>query len=341
MNTFELTHSLKTGDLAPVYLIYGSESFTRTEALRILRAAAEKRNADVVEPAPEGLEAEALLDDLRTPSLFAASRLVIVDGADSLISQSAELLLAYAEKPSRSATLALAAGTVDARRKNAKGLLAKSATVECSPVRAYEVPAWCVQRAKFHGKPLADLAAAKLLIDLAGVNLGQLDGRIQALAAYCRDKPRIRSEDVMDLVGGDHARTVWELARAVTSRKPSPALRAVDRLLREPRVKPHWIVASLARESRDISRTRRLYDEGQSAGDIAKRLGKPSWLMKRLLPVAQRADPKTLRRNGRLLLRADRDLKTRPSREEEWIVESLVLRLCKSGKGRAREKSLR
>lgn len=327
MNTFELARSLESEKLAPVYVINGPESFTRIEALRILRADAGRRNADIVEPEPEQVEAATLLDDLRTPSLFAASRLVIVDGADNLISQSAGLLCAYAEKPASSATLALAAGNADARKKDVKALLAKSAVVECPALRPYDVPAWCVQRAKLHGKAL-DGTAAKLMVELAGVALGQLDGRIQALVAYCRDKPRIRSEDVMDLVGGDHTRTVWELARAVTTRAPAAAIQALDRLLREPRVTSSWILASLARESRDISRTRRLHDAGCSAADIAKRLGKPLWLAKRLSQAAQSADPKSLERNCRLLLEADRDSKTGVARDE-WILESLVLRLCK------------
>lgn len=326
MDNAELHRAIESSDLAPVYLIHGPENFLRREAVRMLLAAARERDIDTSEPEPRDVDITSLLDDLRTPGLFAAARMVIVDDASALIAGAADLLAAYAEHPGANATLVLAAETIDGRKKGMKALLKKAASVECPAVRPYEVPAWCVRRARGHGKPM-DSAAARLLVDLAGTNLGQIDGQIEALATYCHDKPRIASEDVMNLVGGDHARTVWELVRAISERAPKTALGALNRLVREPKVTPSWIIGSLARESRDLWRTKRLVDEGCSPGEIQTRLGKPQWLVRRILQATERVDQKRLRANYRRILQADVDTKTGAG-SDEWILEALVVRLC-------------
>jgi len=274
----------------------------------------------------ENVAAADLLDDLRTPSLFAPKRLVIVDRAQALIAESAETLIAYADNPGARAILVLVADALDARKKGVKKLLGKSVAVACAAVKPWEVPRWCSARARFHGKRL-DPPAAKLLVDLVGPGLGQLDGQIQALAAYCRERERIGDRDVADLVGGDHARTVWELAKAISAHSTAAALRALERLLREPKVTPSWIVGSLAREARDLWRVRRMLDERRPPAEIERGLGKPGWLVKRLIGGAHQTDARRLQKNYRLLLQADVDSKTAAA-PDAWLLQTLVLRLC-------------
>ena len=193
-------------------------------------------------------------------------------------------------------------------------------------MKAREVPAWCITRARLHGKQM-DPTAARLLVDLAGANLGQLDGQIQGLAAYCRDRSKVTATDVSNLVGADHARTVWDLVRAIAARSAATALRALDRLLREPKTTPSWIVACLARDTRDLWQVKALSEAGCREDEIQARLGKPSWLIRRLIETARDLSVDQLRTNHRLLLEADVDSKTGGA-SDSWILESLVVRLC-------------
>ncbi len=327
MNVAALERTLESGALKPIYLIYGPEPFFRIEALRLIRATALKSgDTDISEPEPETLSPADLLDDLRTPTLFAPKRLILIDGATQLIAQSADLLAGYAEFPATRATLALVAETVDTRRKAAKRLVERATVVECPTLKARDLTTWCIRRARRYDK-IMEGPAAKMLVDLAGANLCQLDGRIQALVSYCKDHPRIAARHVSDLVGGDHAQTVWDLVRAISDRAAPAALRSLNRLLREPKITHTWILGALARETRALWQFKLLADEGNSVEEIRQRIGKPLWLVRKLMQNVERMDAAGLERNDHLLLQADIDCKTNAG-PKDWILETLVIRLC-------------
>ena len=341
MNLSELQRSMTSGGLQPVYLVYGPEDFLRGEALRLIRqvAASRDKNSDILELDGAEVEPGRLFDELRTPGLFAPTRLIILESASPLLYEASDLFLAYVKKPASNATLALVAESVDGRRKGIKEFTKKAVAIECAAMKAREVPAWCITRARLHGKQM-DPTAARLLVDLAGANLGPLDGHIQGLAAYCRERRKITATDVSDLVGGDPARTVWDLVRAIAARSAATALRALDRLLREPKTTPSWIVACLARDTRDLWQVKLLSERGCREDEIQTRLGKPTWLVRRLIETARDVSIEQLRANHRLLLEADVDSKTGGA-SDSWILESLVVRLCgrmKQVAGNARER---
>ena len=321
----DLERLLKESGLDPVYVVHGPETFLRSEALRLIKEAVTE-DTDISEPEPGRLDPTALLDDLRTTSLFAPKRLVIVDGAEALIAKSADLLCGYAKHPGKTTTLVLAAESTDARKKGVKPFLKSVVNVPCPAMKPREIPGWCMQRARHHDKPM-DSEAARLLVDLAGTSLGQLDGQIRALAAYCHEGKKITSRHVAALVGGDHARTVWELVRAMSEHAPAKALRALDRLLREPKVTTPWIIGALAREVRDMWQLKQLVAEGHTAAQVQGRLGKPPWLIKRMMQNVQRIELGRLRKHHQLLLQADIGSKTGVARDT-WILQSLVLQLC-------------
>ena len=63
--------------MEPVYLVHGAEWFFRAEALHIIREAAVKLDNDITELDGREIEPPALMDQLRTPTLFAAKQIII------------------------------------------------------------------------------------------------------------------------------------------------------------------------------------------------------------------------------------------------------------------------
>ncbi len=328
MNVAALEKSLKSGGPKAVYLIQGPEAFFRREALSLIRKAVtgDGDAADIRELEAEKLDPRDLLDDLRTPGLFAARRLIIVENADLLLRDTGDLLLRYAERPATNATLVLVATRLDARRKAVKVIMQKAVAVECPAMRQRELMSWCINRARRLGKRLRP-DAARLLLDLAGRNLGQLDGQIGSLAAYCDRRAEITAEDVSNLVGGDHARDVWEIVRATTARSPTAALRALHRLRREPRSSPTAVIGSLGREVRDMWIVKRLLDAGWPKTEVQDRVLKPDWVFAAIVRTVKGVKEAELRVNHRRVLNADVECKT-TSRTNWWVVERLVLELC-------------
>ena len=311
----------------PLALIAGPERFFRAEAVRLIKEAA--GDADVVEFEPTQGDTRALLDDLRTPSLFAPRRVVLVDGAEGVIAAQGELLADYAVRPASNAHLVLIVERMDARKKAAKALLSRDTVVlvECAALREREVPAWCTTRAHIAGKRM-DISAARLLVELAGANLGRLDGQINSLAAYSGKRKTITRRDVEDLVGGDHARKVWELTDAVMNRDPAKALKAFDRIAREPRSGEFTLVPALAAKLRDMLAVKRMTDAGESPDTIRAALHRHPYVIKLLQQAVRETTLHELAVKYRLLLEADVDLKTLPNRERRWIAERLIFRLC-------------
>ena len=331
MNLSDLQRALESDGLRAVYLVHGPETFLRTEAVQLICKAAlsQADDTDILELDGGEVEPCSLLDDLRTPGLFAPRRLLIVENSGSLLANAGDLLLAYVEKPASGSSLVLVTESVDARKKGMKKLLQKTVAVACPTPKQRELPSWCIGRARMHGKRM-DPGAARMLVDLAGENMGRLDGHLEALTAYCRERQRITAKDVSDLIGGDHARTVWELVRAISARSPATALRALNRLLRDG-TKPPWIIAALAHETRLLWHVKSLLDRGRSAAHIQEHLGKPDWLVRRILQTVRNASTERLRANHGLLLQADMQCKTGQG-SDRWIVENLVLQLCGAAK---------
>ena len=327
MDVATLERSLESSDPKPVYVVHGPEPFLRREAEALIRKASSQRGeTDVRKLDAEELDARELIDNLRTPGLFAAKRLVIVDNADLLFKEAADLLLAYVKKPAANATLVLMASALDARRKGVKAIMHGAVSVECPMMRTGQLIGWCINRAQRHGKRLRP-DAAKLLVASAGRNLGQLDGLISALTAYCAERPNIAAEDVSALAGADRARADWEIAQATVDRTPLEALRALHRVRREPRTSPGWVIASLSRRFRDMWRAKQLLGAKQSSQAVQQRPGKQNWAFASMLKTVKEFSESELRANCRRLLHADLECKT-AGRTDWGIVERLILELC-------------
>ena len=328
MDIDKLAQSLQSKPPTPFYLAVGPETFLRGEAVRFVREAVNRKTeADFIEIDADKLDARSLLDDLRTPALFAPKRLILIQQADKFIAASGEMLAEYAKRPSSGTVLIMTAESLDGRKKGPQALLKSATVVECPAMRDREIPAWCMTRARAAGKEM-DMTTARFLVELAGTNLGQLDGQINNLAAYCNKRKKIRYEDVEELVGGDHARKIWDMADAVMKQDPAKALKAFDRLMREPGSAEFTLVPALASKLRDMIDVKRLAAAGHSQQSVQSTLRKHPYVIKLLMEAVRNTSLKELVRRYGLLLEADVKLKTAPNRERQWVAESLILRLC-------------
>ena len=129
-------------------------------------------------------------------------------------------------------------------------------------------------------------------------------------------------------MGGDHARKLWDLTDAIRDRDPAKAMKCMDRLLREPGSAEFALVAPITRRVREMIAVKKMTDARMTVGQMAKKLGRPEFPVKLLCSAVRNLSSADLIANYQLLLQADIDLKTLPSRERSWVIERLVLRLC-------------
>src|SRR5947208_624184 len=90
----------------------------------------------------------------------------------------------------------------------------------CAPASS----AWAEAR---HGKQLSQ-AAARLLVDLIGEEMGQLDQELAKLAVYIGQASKIDADDVDKLVGQSRAANVFEILNTLAAGQPPKALAILE-----------------------------------------------------------------------------------------------------------------
>src|SRR5262249_11216119 len=154
---------------------------------------------------------------------LSACRLVVVENADPFVSQFRTQLEKYVAAPAATGVLVLDVKSWPANTRLAK-LLSDEATIVCKAPAAHRLPVWCAQwAASCHGKQLS-AEAAKLLVDLTGTDMGQLERELAKLAIYAGDAKRIEPADVDKLVGNSRAENLWKIFDAIGAGNAAGAL---------------------------------------------------------------------------------------------------------------------
>ena len=206
--------------IPPLVVLAGEETFLRAQHLVDLQKAifgGEDPGMGLVrvDPTSRGVDAMAsILDEVRTPSMFAPKKLVIVDPADPLFKKAdsddehrlgnRELLENYLEAPVDSATLVLVANSWLKSTRLHKALDKVGGIRWCEPMKPVAALGWISRRAtEAYGKNI-DSAAAARLADLIGPDMQRLDNELAKLALYQPDQPAITLQAINALVGFQH-----------------------------------------------------------------------------------------------------------------------------------------
>ena len=121
--------------------------------------------------------------------VFAERRLVVVKAAEKLNARESELLLDCVKNPVESTTLVFVSPKLDGRLKFSQALTRAAITVDCSPLRDAQLPAWIAREAERVGLRLED-AATQVLQESCGTSLYGVRHELEKLASYVpSDRP--------------------------------------------------------------------------------------------------------------------------------------------------------
>jgi DNA polymerase-3 subunit delta len=315
----------------PVYAVHGDEDFLKRQVINALRSVVLEEGDSAFglsTYAGDKASFAAVRDELATVPFLTPRRLLIVEHADPFVTQFRAQLEKYVAEPSASGVLVLEVKAWPANTRLSK-LLDADATIVCKALAAYRLPAWCTQWATaHHGKQLS-AEAAKLLVDLIGTEMGQLDQELAKLATYVGAAPRIESRDVDRLVGNSRAENLWKIFDVLGAGNRGAALTILDRLF-EQGEEPLRILGAFSLQLRRLAQAARLSQMGHSLGSALDRAGVP--------PFAHRGCEQQLRKLGRggadqlydWLLEADLGLKGSSQLPPRILLERLVVQLARS-----------
>jgi DNA polymerase-3 subunit delta len=261
----DVRRDITSGTTAPLYLLEGDDPQSRQDlALEFATLVDEGLQAFNVESfhAAEAGAASArdamiasILGAARTLPMMAPRRVVLVHEAERLLSPKrskedeaeaqpelpplaskrkraptpAEDLEAYFERPEAMTTLVFVAGAVDENRRLVKLLRKHGVGVDCGRLESTHDAAGWIQKRLERDELGIEPDAAKLLIELAGLNLGRVRAEVEKLVLYCAGESRITARHVRELVvAQEEPGEDFALGKAIWNGRSAEALREIS-----------------------------------------------------------------------------------------------------------------
>jgi DNA polymerase-3 subunit delta len=319
----------------PLYVLHGDEDFLKRQVLAALRRLVlgpdDNGFALSTYPGDKAVWA-AVHDELETLPFLSPRRLVVVESADPFVSRERPRLEKYlAGLAGRQTTGVL---VLEVRSWPANTNLARQLpdpmSISCKTPPTSQLPEWCVKWCHArHGKQLA-AAAARLLVDLVGPEMGLLDQELGKLAVYAGAAPRVEQQDVDRLVGRNREEDTWQIFNLIGSGKTGEALALLGRLLDQGTDPVGLLSGPFSWQLRRLAQVGRLCVQGVPRDQALSAAGLHH-------PAARRGAEAMLRHLGRRrldqlfdwLLEADQGLKGSSQLPPRVLLERLVVRLSR------------
>ena len=320
----------------PVCAVFGDESFLRRQAILCLRAAVlGGGDGDFSLSTFEGRGTlfRDVHEVLSTVAMFGGGkRLAVVEDADDFVTRYRPQLEDYVARPSRSGVLVLDLDSLPSNTRLYKSIAAEGLLIDCGAPAPARLCKWLAEWAKQHHHVQLPQAAAEMLVELIGPELGLLDQELAKLGPVGRrrqeDLARVGRPLGGRLAGQNHLgnarrRAGRQRPRGHAATRSAAGLgRAAGGLLGQ-------ISASLRR----FAAATRLVLQAEAAGrrvnlrEALEQAGVRSFVLQK----AERQLRLLGRQRGaqlyRWLLQADLDLKGESAMPPRLILERLIVRL--------------
>jgi DNA polymerase-3 subunit delta len=255
----------------------------------------------------EEIAAERLMDDALTPSLFTQNRVLIVANAEKVTKGRLEHLAALQAIPNASLRIVLATAT----RKSVDAWNRLFPIVEIDPLKPADVARWLIDRYKVSPD------VARHLVDSVGTELYLLHSEMQKLQTYTGNTRPVDTRDVDVLILRSEQFGPFELDDAVLARDYKKAVQVIGSMLDEG-VEPLIVLSRIVRVWRQLFVGKSLVGK-RSAKDVAAAAYAPVWKATEFTASCKKFEWKQLATGFRLLLNADRALKTSTPNPEGYF----------------------
>ncbi|APW62832.1 DNA polymerase III subunit delta [Paludisphaera borealis] len=327
MRGLEWLRSASAQELKPVYVIYGDDVYLRREAVRAVVRAALPEPDEVGASRFEGAAAKLadVVDELYTLPFFSKRRVVIIDDADPFVTSHRKELESYFESPSATGHLVLVVKSWPGNTRLAKLLVKSGLAVDCStPTEADLIPWLTARAAKLDSKLEPD--AAKLLLELVGLELGVLAAELDKLSISTAGSGKILRADVARLVEAGRIETIWKVLDAATEGKGAMAAKLLDDLIASGE-HPVPLLAGMTYSLLKVHHAGRLRSARLSLADACRTAGIAPFAFDRTAKQHAHLGPARVDQLPALLLKADLDIKGGSLLDPRVVLETLLVQL--------------
>jgi len=326
----------------PVCVVFGDEPFLKRQSVIRLRGAVlGGDDADFSYAAFEGGKAlwPDVLEELSTLAMFGGGRrMALVEEADDFVSRFRPELEDYVASPASGGVLVLELKTFPANTRLYKAVASAGLLIEGSCPSAASltrwISAWAEQTHRIH----LTSAAAGMLVEMVGPEMGLLDQELAKLALTVEPDAasaarKIAPEMIARSVGGWRAKTAWEMIDAALAGKIREAVLQLDRLLASGE-SPVGVLGQISASLRRLAAATRLVLQAEATGrrialqGALERAGVHRFVLKKAEGQLRRLGRERGAELYHWLLKADLDLKGASAVPPRLILERLIVRLA-------------
>lgn len=339
MSYQNVLQQLKKNQIAPVYLLYGTESyFIQDLQKRITEVVLPKSDSEnIIHYDLEEMSIQEVIADAETYPLFTDQKLIIARNPVFLkatppkitFEHDMDTLHKYINDPVSYTVLVLIAPyeKIDERKKITKALKSKATIAKCQPLREKETSRWIYDYTKELGITIDRDVADMLEVEFSG-NLDILKNELHKYALYVGEGGNITSEAANKLTSQSINHTSLRLADAVMEKDLSQAINISKDLLKM-NEEPIALIALLAFQFRAILRVKLLKHGGYTEPQIQQQIKAHPFVVKIAMKRERRYKVRNLECIIDILTDADETMK-RGKMEKNLAFELLLYDLVQT-----------
>lgn len=335
----DLRNKLKKREFAPVYTLFGVETYLRDLAAKTITemvlADSTLREFNETEYSLVSYnQLRYALDSAEQLPMISTFRVILVTNVvvsansnkDTLREEDEDVLNKYLDHPSKTSIVIFLADELDKRRKISKSLLSKSVAVEFAELNDNELENWAKTKLR-ELNAREDENALRHLVALTGNNVRRLTNEIEKLTVAALPDTLITSELVESLVPNSREISNFELTDYLLSKNKVKALEILHKIL-EDGAEPLMLLGLIAGNFHRLLMSKELMGQGVERKEIARIMKLPWSKQEDFLATARRADSGKLTKILQRISEADLAIKTSkgtPRLQIEMLVCELAL----------------
>ncbi len=301
----QLREQLRRREIAPVYLLYGAETYLRDLAAETIAnfcfSEGDLRdfNDSRVRLESDDSVARALAAAAQLP-MMASRRVIRLTGVrigqtsnkDTLKEENEDALGRYLSDPVSSATLIFVGDEINGNRKLAKLLKDRAVAVEFSPLNDQQLAAWAADRARDLGL-MANENVLRDLVALVGNDVRRLETELKKLSAAAMPDGRLTTELIGSLVPNSREMSNFVLTDHLNAGRGRAALEALAKVL-DDGAEPLMLLGSVSYNYRRLLMARDLMDKGADRREVERVLNLRYGAQEAFIAAARRSDKQNL-----------------------------------------------
>lgn len=341
MNSSLALKQVKEGQVSPVYVCFGEESFLIEQFTNRLCDALIERDHREFALSHYDLTDHAInevIDDVETLPFMVPRKVVIAKNASFLtasgsskgkdnVEHDVDRFLSYVQSPVDYTVLVLIihAPKLDERRKVVKSLREFATVLTFNALSERDLHHWVKVQAEQMTCQI-DEEAVRTLLQNSGTNLQTLHNELNKLALFAGNGGHITAAMIDQLAVRSLEHNIFRLIDDIVARRIDHALALLNDMLQQ-REEPILILMLIARQFRIMFQVKHMVERGNSQQQIASQLKLRPFVVRGAIEQGKRYNMSTLRAITAHLANLDYEMKTGKI-NKEMALELFILKLA-------------